>query len=81
MSDLKNVKIPRDEFESIRKEILTQWPTGKDVDLDEAIEFHKNLPEHKVFTNKLNAAKKEGRTLVQPRAGVALIKEHIDLLT
>lgn len=81
MSDLKNVKIPRDEFQSIRKEILTQWPTGKDVDLDEAIEFHKNLPEHKVFTNKLNAAKKEGRTLVQPRAGVALIKEHIDLLT
>lgn len=78
---VQNKRIPDDEFKKIREEVLGQWPTGKDVDLDEAIEFHKSLPEHKVFTNKLNKAKKEGITLVQPRAGVALIPAQIELLT
>lgn len=70
-----------DEFYSLQKEILTQWPTGSEVDFDDAVEFHKKLPEHKIFAQKLLKAKKEGRTLIQPRAGVALVKEHIDLLT
>ena len=78
--ELQNKRIPQDEFESIRSEILTQWPTGKDVNLEEAFAYHKALPEHKIFGKKLSDAKKQGITLIQPRAGVALIKEHVELL-
>ena len=78
--DIMNKKLSDDEFYAIRKEILGQWPTGKDVDFDESIEYHKSMPESKSFSRKLAAAKKERKTLIQPRAGVALIDEHIKLL-
>ena len=79
--ELQNKKLTNDEFYTIQKEILTQWPTGADVDFDNAVEFHKSLPDRKNFSKKLSKAKEEGRTLIQPRAGVALVQEHIDLLT
>ena len=78
--DIRNKKLSDDEFYGIRNEILGQWSTGKDVDFDEAIEYHKNMPETKSFSRKLAQAKKERKTLIQPRAGVALIDEHIKLL-
>ena len=58
MIDIKNKKLRDDEFYKIRKEVLATWETGKEVDLDEAIAYHKSLPEHKIFSNKLNKAKK-----------------------
>lgn len=79
--ELQNKRIPDSEFYKVREEILTQWPTGKDVDLQEAIEFHKSLPDHKIFSKKLIDAKNKGTTLIQPRAGVALIRDQIELLT
>ena len=79
--ELQNKRLTNDEFYGLQKEILTQWPTGAAVNFDEAVEFHKSLPEHKNFGKKLIKAKNEGKTLVQPRAGVALVKDHIDLLT
>ena len=59
---------------------MAQWPTGKNVDLDEAVEYLKQIPDSKNFAKKLIAAKKAGKTLAQPRAGVALLDEHIKLL-
>ena len=29
--DIQNKRIPEAEFEALRKEVLTQWPTGKDL--------------------------------------------------
>ena len=81
MDKLQNKRIPDDEFYAIREEVLKQWPTGAEVDLDEAIEFHKSMPDHKIFSKKLVDAKNRGVTLIQPRAGVALIDAHIELLT
>lgn len=78
--DIQNKKIPEGEFMEMRKEVLTQWPTGRDVDLEEAVAYHKSLPENKIFTTKLNDAKEKGNTLIQPRAGVPVIDEHIKLL-
>lgn len=78
--ELKNKKWNEAEFFKVREEVLTQWPTGKDVDLQEAADFLKSIPEHKNFAAKLRKAKKEGITLAQPRAGVALVDEHIKLL-
>ena len=44
MNNIQNKRIPDDEFNAIREEVLKQWPTGADVDLNEAIEFHKASP-------------------------------------
>lgn len=80
MKNLQNKKWTEEEFFEVRKEVLAQWPTGKDVDLQEAIDYNKKLPEHKNFAKKLRWAKENRITLAQPRAGVALIDEHIELL-
>lgn len=78
--ELQNKKWTEEEFFKVRKEVLAQWPTGKEVDLKEAIEYNSKIPEHKNFAKKLIAAKEAGITLAQPRAGVALIDSHIELL-
>ena len=78
--ELKNKRWTEEEFMKQREEVLTQWPTGKDVDLQEAADYLKSIPEHKNFAKKLRKAKEEGVTLAQPRAGVALVDKHIELL-
>ena len=35
--DIQNKRLSDDEFNRLRQEVLTQWPTGKDVDLEEAV--------------------------------------------
>ena len=78
--DIQNKRIPDSEFYALRQEVLTQWPTGKDVDLDEAVAYHKSMPENRIFSKKLLKAKQERTTLVQPRAGVPVVERHIELL-
>jgi methylaspartate mutase epsilon subunit len=77
---LTNKRLEDGVFAELRQEVLRQWPTGKEVDFEEAVEYHKNLPRKKVFAHRLQKGKKNGDTLTQPRAGVALTNEHIELL-
>lgn len=79
--ELQNKRMETDEFNSIRANVLEQWPTGAEVDMDAAVAYHLALPRHKVFSHKMADAKKAGTTLIQPRAGVALVDKHIELLT
>ncbi|MCG4579310.1 methylaspartate mutase subunit E [Clostridium cochlearium] len=78
--ELKNKKWTDEEFHKQREEVLQQWPTGKEVDLQEAVDYLKKIPSEKNFAEKLVLAKKQGITMAQPRAGVALLDEHIELL-
>ena len=78
--DIQNKRIPEGEFMRLRQEVLTQWPTGKDVNLEEAVAYHKAMPASRNFSQKLLDAKAAGRTLVQPRAGVPVVEEHIKLM-
>ena len=78
--DLKFKKWTDEEFFKMREEVLQTWPTGKDVDLQEAVDYLKQIPDEKNFAKKLVKAKEMGVTMAQPRAGVALIDEHIELL-
>ena len=78
--DIQNKRIPDSEFYALRNEVLTQWPTGKDVNLEEAVAYHKAMPENRIFSKKLLKAKQERTTLVQPRAGVPVVERHIELL-
>ncbi|GAA0127389.1 methylaspartate mutase subunit E [Clostridium sp. ATCC 25772] len=80
--ELKNKKWTEEEFFKVREEVLAQWPTGKDVaNIQDGIEYNKTIPDHKNFAKKLVKAKQEGITLAQPRAGVALIDKHVELLS
>lgn len=76
----QNKRIPDDEFMELRKEVLSQWPTGRDVDLNEAIKYHHSLPPERNMALQLVDAKKNGKTLIAPRAGLSEIEMHIDLL-
>jgi methylaspartate mutase epsilon subunit len=78
--ELKNERWSDEEFFAERKEILSLWPTGKEVDLGEAADYLRNLPPKKNYALEVAQAEKEGRTLVQPRGGVALVEDQIALL-
>ena len=77
---LTNSKLEDDQFYSIREEILKQWPTGEGIDIDESASYQASIADDKQFSKKLIQAKNTGETLIQPRAGVALIDQHIELL-
>lgn len=73
-------RIDPEEFARQRQEVLTQWTTAKEVNFEEAVAYHKSLPKSKVFAHKLKEGKEKGITFAQPRAGVALLHEHLELL-
>jgi methylaspartate mutase epsilon subunit len=78
--NLRNKRLNDDLFYKIREDVLTHWSTGKDVDLKEAMDYMSKVPDEKNFSVQLKKAKDSGITLVQPRAGVALVDDHIELL-
>lgn len=67
-------------FVAERGAVLTSWPTGVGINLAEAFAFHRALPESKKAYFKLRAGHEQGRIFLQPRAGVALLSEHMVLL-
>ncbi len=79
---IENKKLDWDYFLKKRAQILRQWETGSSplLDFESAIETLKNIPEDKNFALKLRKAKASGETMIQPRAGVAVLDEHIALL-
>lgn len=78
--NISNKKLTNDAFFAERKEVLTHWQTGTGVDFDEAVAYQKSIPKEKRFGERLSAGLNENKTLIQPRAGVALHDEHIKLL-
>jgi len=78
--DLNNKRWADEEFFREREKVLSLWPTGKDLDLEEAVAYLRSLPLPKNYARAVVKAKEEGRTLVQPRGGVALVDDHIALL-
>ncbi len=69
-----------DEFLAMRAEVLARWPTGQEVELDEVVAYHREIPRHKNFALAVLRAKSEGITLAQPRGGLATVEEQIALL-
>lgn len=80
---VRNKKLTEQEFLNERKQVLATWKTGNDpeLDLEKAVKYLKSIPDDLNFAIKMEKAKNEGkRTMVQPRAGVPLIDDHIVLL-
>ncbi len=80
MIKVKQERIDDQTFAKMRQEQLAQWPTGKEVDIDEAVEYHKSLPDSKNFTKRLAQYKAEGKIGLFPRSGVPVVEEEIKLL-
>jgi methylaspartate mutase epsilon subunit len=80
--DVRNKKLTMEEFLEERRQVLQTWKTGDDplLDFSVSIPYLKSIPEHKNFAIKLEKAKDQGRTMVQPRAGVPVLAEHIKLM-
>ena len=72
-------RMPWKDFLAQRQAVLDAWPTGRDVaDIEDGLRYQRSLPADKNFAKAMAKAKAEGRTLIQPRAGVAMIDEVSD---
>ena len=78
--ELNNQRWSDEDFFKVREEVLAQWPTGREIDLEEAAGYLRTLPPERDYALTVVKAEKEGRTLVQPRGGVASVEGHMDLL-
>ena len=77
---VKNKKLDFDAFSEQRKEVLSMWHTGKEVDIDEAIEYHKSLPAEKNHVYELRRAKATNNIITSTGMGKATVEEHIALM-
>jgi methylaspartate mutase epsilon subunit len=74
---LTDSKLSAEELQQIANDLRDNWHTGRQVDFEEAIAFHESLPAEKQFAKVLETA---DQPLLQPRAGVPLLEDQIDLL-
>lgn len=76
---VRNKRYDDDVFFKERKQVLAEWPTGKEVDLDEAIRYHKSMPAHKNMAKRHAEARKKGEIIITSMSGVATIEQQIEL--
>ena len=77
---LSEARIPEDVFERMRTRNLARWPTGADVNFEEALDRHAGLPHHKRLGEVMRSAAAEGRCLTQPRGGFGTFEQHKELM-
>src|SRR5512136_1662325 len=78
---MKPYRLPWKDFLAQRQAVLETWPTGRDVAaIEDGLRYQRAIPAAKNFAKAMAQAKADGKTLLQPRAGVALIDDHIRLL-
>ncbi len=78
---MRSQRMPWKDFLAQRQSVLETWPTGRDVAaIEDGLRYQRTIPGDKNFAKAMSKAKADGRTLLQPRAGVALIDDHIRLL-
>lgn len=73
-------RIPDDIFEVMREKNLARWPTGAEIDIDEAAAYQLALPKHKQLGWVMRQADAEGRCLTQPRGGFATLELQKELM-
>ena len=75
-----NKRLDDDAFAEQRKDTLALWHTGKDIDIGEAVAYHKTFPEEKNIVRKLRRAKRTGEIFASTGMGKSTVEEHIELL-
>lgn len=77
---LKNLRLTDDEFAKEREQVLATWPTGKDVNLDEAVAYHRNMLSNRIYASKLDEAKLSGTPLNYTYIGTPVLEWQLDLM-
>ncbi len=72
--------IPEDMFLEMRRENLARWPTGAEIEFEEAVALQKNLPRHKQLAATMRRAVAEGKCLTQPRGGFGTLEMQKELM-
>ena len=81
MTDTCDGRLNENDFLAQRTKVLETWSTGPAVaDWDAAVEYQRAIPAAMRFGTAMKEADAAGITLIQPRAGVCLVDEHIALL-
>lgn len=73
-------RFPDDVFDGMRTKNLARWPTGAEIDFDEAVAYHKAMPRHKQLGWVMRQAAAERRCLTQPRGGFGTLEMQMDLM-
>jgi methylaspartate mutase epsilon subunit len=76
---VQNKKIDDELLMKKRREELDKWPTGKEVDFEEAVAYQKSLPDSKIWWKVMVKLHEEGRMSVFPRAGTPVLEQMIEL--
>jgi methylaspartate mutase epsilon subunit len=76
---ISNKRIDDDLLMKKRRAELDKWPTGKEVDFDEAVAYQKSLPDSKIWWKVMVKLREEGRMSVFPRAGTPILENMISL--
>jgi len=81
---VKNKRWSEEEFFKVRKEVLSQWHTGKEIeDINEGIEYVKKLPKEKTVPFRAKMLEEEDRAEITLMLGVAtieLMRDHLAYL-
>jgi methylaspartate mutase epsilon subunit len=77
---VKNQRLSDEEFFKEREQVLAIWPTGKGIDLDEAVAYHKSMPASRVCAAKLEESKRTGVPLNFTHNGVPVLEWQTDLI-
>jgi methylaspartate mutase epsilon subunit len=76
--EIRNRRLTDEEFFRQRKEVMAMWPNGKEIDLNEAIEYHKSLSPSKNHALKLQKAKQNGVVSFCSMMGTAPLERDIE---
>ena len=76
--EISNEKLPLEQFFAERQEVLKMWPTGSEVDLEDAFHHHRVQGPGKNVAAALQKAHAEGRVLIALRAGKPTVEGQIE---
>lgn len=75
-----NKKWSEDQFKDCLAKVCAQYPTGRDIDLDEAIEYHRKMPKSRNLVHLQSEADAKGATIICPRIGFATYDHTLDTI-
>ncbi|MBN1191718.1 MAG: hypothetical protein JXA46_18345 [Dehalococcoidales bacterium] len=76
---ISNKRIDDDQLMKLRRQELDRWPTGREVDFEEAAAYQRSLPDSKIWWKVMVKLREEGRMSVFPRAGTPILEDMIEL--
>jgi methylaspartate mutase epsilon subunit len=76
---ISNKRIDDELLMRKRRAELDKWPTGKEVDFEEAAAYQRSLPDSKIWWKVMVRLRDEGRMSVFPRAGTPILEKMIEL--